>query len=254
MNIFDFVTQDEIESAPTDDPALAFTQLVMHAQRRLRERIKLIAPQDQAEFEEVEDARHGFMNFVLGLSKTLNIKPFSEMDMPRLDKFDTTIHRQFQADLDHYMTQLIIGNSMKDKANSVRLSSTAKENILKYVNAIRDSLNMENIDQNHRETLLRKLDEFEIEINKGRVSILASSLVILALLGAPGSLSSTYDIVSKLSTNILRIIAQEKASDDDTKRLHIQTTPAALSPPRKTEETTTNGYGLTANLDDEIPF
>lgn len=254
MNIFDFVTQDEIENAPTDDTALAFTQLVMHAQRRLRERIRLIAPQDQAEFEEVEDARHGFMNFVLGLSKTLNIKPFSEMDMPRLDKFDTIIHRQFQADLDHYMTQLIIGNSMRDKSNSVRLSSVAKENILKYVNAIRESLSRENIDQSRRDLLMRKLDEFEAEINKGKVSILASSLVILTLLGAPGSISSTYDIISRLSTNILQIIAQEKATDDETKRLPIQTTPAALSPPRKTEEPNTSGYRQTVNLDDEIPF
>jgi hypothetical protein len=62
MIIFDFITQEEIDDLPDDDPQAAFVRFVRIAQRRLGERTTQIDPNDQSGWEELNEARHGFMN------------------------------------------------------------------------------------------------------------------------------------------------------------------------------------------------
>src|SRR5690349_21710287 len=106
MNILDFITQDEIDELPANDPNEAFITFVRIAQRRLGEKTAVIDPNDG--WAELEDARHGFMNVVIAAAKTYEIEPFASLDVPRLTDFDQNIHRQFKVDLDHYMTQLLL--------------------------------------------------------------------------------------------------------------------------------------------------
>jgi hypothetical protein len=55
----------------------------------------------------------GFMNVVIAAGKKYEIEPFASLSVPRLNKFDSEIHRQFKADLDHYLTQLLLDNSSR---------------------------------------------------------------------------------------------------------------------------------------------
>jgi hypothetical protein len=102
MIIFDFITQEEIDDLPDDDPHVAFVTFVRTAQRRLGERTAQIDTTDQDRWVEIEEARHGFMNVVVAAAKKYEIEPFASLSVPRLEKFDTQVHRQFKADLDHY--------------------------------------------------------------------------------------------------------------------------------------------------------
>ena len=66
MNVFDFFTQNELEEAP-EEPALAFAYLVRIAQTKLRERTKDYDEEDRTQWQWIEEARHGFMNTVIGM-------------------------------------------------------------------------------------------------------------------------------------------------------------------------------------------
>jgi hypothetical protein len=87
MIIFDFITQDEIDDLPDDDPQAAFVSFVRIAQRRLGERTAKIDARDQ--WEELNEARHGFMNVVIAAGKKYEIEPFASLSVPRLNKFDS---------------------------------------------------------------------------------------------------------------------------------------------------------------------
>ncbi|MCK6449670.1 MAG: hypothetical protein L6R19_02235 [Alphaproteobacteria bacterium] len=78
MNVFDFVTQDELDELP-EDPRLAFATFVRHAQRRLAERTGQL--QSQEDWELLEDARHGFMNVVIAAAKRYEIEPFASLEV-----------------------------------------------------------------------------------------------------------------------------------------------------------------------------
>ena len=71
------------------------------AQRRLGERSAQIDVNDQSGWEELSEARHGFMNVVIAAAKKYEIEPFATLSVPRLKNFGSDEHRQFKADLDH---------------------------------------------------------------------------------------------------------------------------------------------------------
>jgi hypothetical protein len=56
MHIFDFITQDEIEDLPDDDPQAAFVTFVRIAQRRLGDHTAKIDASDEPGWREPEEA------------------------------------------------------------------------------------------------------------------------------------------------------------------------------------------------------
>ena len=135
MNIFDFITQDEIDDLPDNDPQAAFVRFVRISQRRLGERSAQIDVNDQSGWEELSEARHGFMNVVIAAAKKYEIEPFATLSVPRLKNFGSDEHRQFKADLDHYLTQLLLDNSSRSKRDSVLISSELKDSITYFIYA-----------------------------------------------------------------------------------------------------------------------
>ncbi len=104
MNVYDFITQEELDDLPEDDH-LAFAMFVRHAQRRLSESTDRIDGGEQDGWRLIEEWRYDFMNVVLAAAKRFAIDPFTTMEVPALGNFDDAKHRQFKADLDFYMTQ-----------------------------------------------------------------------------------------------------------------------------------------------------
>ena len=81
MNIFDFITQDEIDDLPDNDPDAAFVSFVRIAQRRLGDRVKeLDGVQDG--WRDINEAQQGFMNITVAAAKKFGIEPFASMEVP----------------------------------------------------------------------------------------------------------------------------------------------------------------------------
>ena len=247
MNIFEFVTQDELDELP-EDPNQAFTTFVRHAQRRLGAKTKELDNNDG--WEELNEARHGFMNVVVAAAKRYQIEPFSSLEVPRLDDFGAKDHRQFKADLDHYMTQLLLDNSIRGKRDSVLIETKGRDRIRSHVHELRKCVDSSGLPEVKKTALLKRITEFEAELEKRRLNLLAVARVTFELMAVPGGVWSSADITYKLITNVLQTVGEAKAIEDEARRLPPTEAPVALSAPRR--------EGLRAapasDLDDEIPF
>jgi hypothetical protein len=253
LNIFDFIMQDEIDDLPDDDPQAAFVKFVRIAQRRLAERTTQIDSNDQSGWEELNEARLGFMNVVIAAAKKYEIEPFATLFVPRLKDFNSDEHRQFKADLDHYLTQLLLDNSSRSKRDSVLISPRLKDSIRTYIFHLRKLIeSADDLDETKRHVLLRRLTDFEAELDKKRLNLLAVTVLAITLAGAPGGLWSSADAANKLLTNILRVVGEAKLADDAARRLPSSAAPMAITGPRPNEVVQRDFRQL--EMDDDIPF
>ena len=85
-----------------------------------------------------------------------------------------------------------------------------------------------------RQGLLNKLDAFERELEKRRVGILAVTLLTFEILAIPGGTWASAEVAQKLVTNVMQVIAEAKAKEDETRQLPARDLPKALTPPRTT--------------------
>ncbi|CCD97769.1 hypothetical protein [Bradyrhizobium sp. STM 3809] len=249
MIIFDFITPEEIADLPDDDPQSAFTQFVKIAQKRLGERSAELQPSDESDWETLREARLGFMNVVIAAAKKYEIEPFASMDVPRVKDFGDGEHRQFRADLDHYLTQLLLDNSSRSKRESILVTAELATTIRTYVFHLRELIEKaSDLDEGKRRVLLRRLTEFEAELEKKRLSLIAVSMLAITLVGAPGAIWTSADAANRLLTNILRVVGEAKSADDATRLLPPSAAPMTLTGPRRQEKHSDRSF------DDDIPF
>lgn len=246
MNVFDFVTQDEIDELPENAEA-AFLFFVQQAQCRLAGYTKDLQSSD--DWDTLNDIRHSFANIVLAAARRYRIEPFVSMDVPRHGDFDYKTYQQFEADLDHYMTQLVLDSSVRRKRDSVLLGESAKDRIRKYIHGLKVEIDKGNFTDAKRADLLDKLAKFEKSIESRRLNLLEVTMFAMAILGLPGSCWASYEIITKLTTNLLETVAVAKTADDENRRLPPIEKPTALLPPRKEESELRD-----SESDDEIPF
>lgn len=250
MNVFDFVTQDEMDELP-EDARLAFSTFVRIAQRRLSEFTRALNNStEEADWREIEEARHSFTNIVLGAARRLKIEPFVSMDVPQANKFGYDAYRQFSADLDHYLTQVALDNSLRSRADSTALPAVSKDRIRSHLHHLRDAIRTADLTDAKKAKLFSKVDEFEAALDKTRLNLLAVTLLTVEILGVPGALWGSYEVVSKLIGNINQTVAEAKAVDDEQRRLPPTPEPYAISPPRAPKPEP----NFSRELDDEIPF
>jgi hypothetical protein len=255
MLIFDFITQEEIDELPVDDPSVAFTMFVRIAQRRLGEKTSKLDPGDRGDWELIEEARYAFMNIIIAAAKKYEIDPFTSLSVPRLEDYNFNTHRQFKADLDHYITQLVLDNSSRAKRDSVPISPELKSTIRTYLHHLREAIDRAgDLSESKRNVLLRRLAEFEAELEKKRLNLLAVTVIAITFLSAPGGLGSTADIASKLITNILRAVGEAKLVNDEARRIPSSAEPIAITGPRPKESELIKPEIQRREMDDEIPF
>jgi len=252
MNIFDFINQDEIDDLVEYEPAIAFMTLVRIAQRRLAERTRELEQED-AGWRAIEEARHGFMNVVVAAAKTFKVEPFASMEVPRIGNYDDNAHRQFKSDLDHYMTQLVLHGSETKKRDAVAIGADTRTIIRTYLHHLREVIDRGEMTDGRRKALLRRLADFEAELEKQRVSLVAVAVLAVTLMSAPGVAAESVDAVARLVGSILREVGEAKAAEDET-RLLAGPKPLALMPPRKKRVSDGPRESFNQDLDDEIPF
>lgn len=245
MNIFDFITQDELDELP-EDPQLAFAELVRHAQRRLADYTRDLEHQEN--WPLLREARHGFMNVVVAAGRRYGIEPFATMDVPRYKKFDNDEYFQFKADLDHYMTQLLIDNSIRGKRDSVFIEQKTKDRIRQHLHNLRSCIENANISEGRKRALLNRVDDLESELNRRRVSLLTVAKVAFEILALPAGVWGSVEIAQRLTTNIMQAVGEAKVIEDEARRLPPVTTPIALAPPRREQPQNQKV------LEDDIPF
>jgi hypothetical protein len=254
MDIFDFVPPDEMDDLP-EDGNLAFTTIVRKARQRLTEKTRDLEGYQEG-WAELNEARHGFMNVVVAAARHYAIQPFATMEVPRIKQFSQEDHFQFKADLDFYMTQLLLDNSRRGRSESVQLSANAKEQIRTQLHHLKSQIDKLDWPDSKKAALHKKLEEFEQELNKTRLGLMAVTLLWLNVLTVPGGLAGTGEIAGKLLGKIVETIAEQKVAEDEARRLPPVAPPKALLPPRNEQSDLQydGGRSRRADLGDDIPF
>lgn len=143
------------------------------------------------------------------------------MEVPRFENFDYSEERQFRADLDHYMAQLVMGNAVRDRRNSIGLSVEAKERIRTHIHHIKDAIDKADIPAGKREALHRKLAEFETALEKSRLNLWATARVMFEILSIAANVVSLADSATfnRLIQNVMTTVAVAKAAEDENRQL-----------------------------------
>jgi hypothetical protein len=251
MSILNFVNQDQLDELD-EDPQTAFMELVNHAQRSLHEQTKGLNDSED-DWRKIEELRHSFMNVVLASAKRFEIEPFVSLEVPTRRTFDMRDFDQFNFDLDHYITQLVLDNSLRAKRDTVEILPKSKDAIRAYIHKLRECIESANMTDQKREALLKRLDALQVELEKRRVNMVTIAKVAFALWAVPGSAWGSWEAADKLITKLMRNVAEAKEIEDQKKQLPNTQPPKALSPPRK-ETPAPRQAAFGDGLDDEIPF
>jgi hypothetical protein len=252
MTILRFVSQEELDDLP-EDPAMAFMTLVNHAQRRFAEQANQIDLDERNEWQRLEELRHSFMNVIVAAAKRFEIEPFVSMQVPRHDEFQASDPRQFMSDVDHFVTQLMLDNSIRSRSESVAILPKSRDRIRSYVNGLRQCVEQANMDEGKREALLKRLDAFEHELERRRISFVAVTRVVLEILAVPGGVWASADVASRLGSNIMQAVAEMKTAEEDGRQIAQTAPPKALSPPRK-QVNQPSASTFDMDTDDDVPF
>ena len=240
MSITQFITQDEIEHLPDNDPQAAFAAFVHIAERRLKELELKHNGSSASEREELNLIRHGFMNVVIAAAKEYKIAPFLSHTVPTPSNFDPKRHYEFKAELDHYLTQLLLDQN-RGKRNTVLIPPELKTTIRNYINGLRQLIEKaDDIDPAKREKLLNRLSEFEAELEKKRLNLVVVATLLITFASAPGGIYASFEPVNKLLSMITTAVGDAKIAEDSTRQL-----PPSVPPKMLTRSPAD---------DDEIPF
>jgi hypothetical protein len=251
MSILDFVHQDDLDDLD-EDPRTAFMQLINAAQRTLSAKIDALDPDNQFDWQKIEELRYSFMNVVVAAARRFEIEPFYSMEVPKYSNYRDTDHRQFKSDVDHYVTQLILDNSLRSKQDLVEILPRTKDQLQTYLSGLRQCVENGNMTDAKRTALLKKLAEFEGILEKRRLNMMTVARFAYLILSVPGTVWASVDITQKLTTNIMQTVAEAKAAEDETKQIPSVSAPKALSAPRKPDAPAPAGWG--DDVDDDVPF
>lgn len=262
MSVFDFISADDLDDLPHDDARQAFSKLAGLVQSSLDDMTRNIDTSQEEGWRHVNDLRHSFVNVIVAAAKRYEIEPFASQSIPKVNDFGEVDFRQFSADLDHYMTQLLIDNSIRARRDSVPLPQASKDKIRSYLHGLRDAIEKSAMNEAKRSKLLDRLGEFEAELEKRRLNLLAVTRLVIEIAAVPGAVWASAEIATRLANNVLTVVAEAKQVDDENRKLPPVQPPALLSAPRYEPERQKGGRRPSspapafepAGMDDDIPF
>ena len=186
------------------------------------------------------------------------IEPLASRNLPRRKEFGIEDYQSFREDLDHYLTQLLVDNTIRNRLYSVPIPDKGKDKIRSYLGALREAVDKADMPEAKRAALHKKLNAFEEALDKPRLNLVQVALIAMAIVEFPGAAWQSYDVVSGLMHKVLVTVAEAKAADDENRRLPPADAPAALLPPRREDfKPKSSGMGRKTSpddLDDDIPF
>jgi hypothetical protein len=250
MEFFDFISEDELASLPSDDPERGFVQFVRLADTKLQAKIDQISQEDNSS-QSIEEAQYGFQNVVFGAARHFKIEPFAQAQLPPIEQYRWEQYRQFRADLTHYITQIMFRTTAAERNDSAALTDAIRMNLREHIAKLRIAVDESDLSDPRKAALHKKLSAFEEEIGKSRVKFVVVASVVFTILSVPGNLWASYEAVTKLSAMVMRDVGEAKTIENDNRHPIAQEPLAPLQPPRPPQ---LRSLFQRDEMDDEIPF
>lgn len=246
MNLL--ITQSEIEALP-EEPRERFVAM----EEICRERF-YAQTEGQEDWNIVQDWQLRYMTTVVAAAKHFSIKPISEMEVPKRSDFNNDAYRDFVAELQFYVTQLMLEGAERNSRASIVLRGLARDRVVTLLSHARDQVRKLELPQSRIDHLLRLLDEFEKQLEKPRLHLVTLAVLALGIAGAISDLGGAAGTVRQLINQIEEIVGLEKEEQDkEAASRWVRHEPTKqLEPPRRPEEKPSRP--LAEEMDDEIPF
>ena len=255
MNIAELVFPDEWPDLPEDNEE-AFAKIITLAQPRLRERVREAQKwaDENNDYSDINDAQHGFMSSLVGVAKTYAIPAFANQHMPRPADWDGDVNRQFHADLNHFVAQVTARTAIRSRQSSVAMDPKSKDRLRSYLHGLKTEIDKSSLSGPKKSALLERLAAFEKELDGRRVNILAVSLLVMEIVGIPGSVWASHELVQRLSGNVVQCVGESKVAENEAFAARLpapalQIT-AAEYEPKRVQDFRRQGF----DLNDDIPF
>ena len=263
MKVGDLITDADLDEAPEPfDEAFAYCAEV--AGDRL-EKLCAPDPNDEEDWRYITDARYQYMNVLIGLSKPWGITDISVWCLPSRGDFDDNAFTSFKADVDHFVTQLMVTRAQRRRQDSVILYTSLREDIRAKFHGLKTAVDKSGFHDSRKASLHAKLREFEGLLDKGRLNMVAVARVVMEIMSLSANAAALSDsaTIHRLLGGIQTNVAEHKEKQDAERALQAPP-PKMITPPAPKANARSlaeqkSGFGtgrerFPVELDDEIPF
>ena len=267
METSDFVDQDDIESAPAEDTD-AFTHYAVRASEKFSSRIANYRG-DQEDWENLNEARFGFHNYILAIGSIYGVSPFDDVPFIDFENYANKEWRAFKSQYDRRMATLIHSKARASRSDGFLLTETTKEGIRTHLAGLRKYINESQLPVKDKKKLLGKVDEFEKSLAGRRMNMNAVYLFAGFMLSHAADLTTVIDsdIVHKLVGGVVAVANEATARTEEVVALMAPKTPLQITGPKPASVAPSRAQPMmspipergpresfSADLDDEIPF
>jgi hypothetical protein len=235
-----------------DDEVLTFLKL----EKSYREACKRnIFEQQRNESNDWFPAEHylRYMRQVVAAAGELQLGILQDLSIPSADDLTEARFRDFQGQVDYYLTAFQIRQARRNKGYSVRFDDKTKRILNHHLTQMREIITKLEIDEWKRESLLACLNNLQAEVDKNRSRYECVGAFVVEYAGILGVASEKIEPLRKIIDSVAGLLWGAKHAEQ-TQRLPSPSERKQIPPPKTKKRKETGTFGKRADMDDEIPF
>ncbi len=250
------LTQADLDDLP-EDPQTRFIAIHELCTGRFDEAMKGVPNDEQWRARQLE---RRYASILLASGKALEIEAIASLRMPDVfngneDEFGDFIHN-----VEHVVTQIMHGNSLRKYRNSIELHGSTKDRLFALAQLMREHVERLDLPDARKDALIEHVNRFILELSKRRLSIAAIGVLLMHVTLAAGEIAEGGTALLHLGQEMFTAYAHAQQEQDRERARQLprgDATPTLLiasnnaSPPPLSRPVSES---YSADLEDEIPF
>lgn len=245
---YELISEEEYEGLPAEDDKcfVAFETICR------RNMTRMIDQNTSGEFDSA--VREQYMYAVSKVAEACQI-PNVRFDPTEGGNFQQ-VFAQFCLAVQGEVTRIRILSRGERHPYSVLLTGSTRTKIEHYIGRLRDFVGKSDLDEGTKRRLNDKLDQLTAELSGHRISFAKTMALLAAVMATLGSTVTIAADGPNAVANIMRLIGEDKASEDAASQRLTPPPKALPSPAIKTQPHKEKlvHRAAAAELDDDIPF
>ncbi|MFZ4763247.1 MAG: hypothetical protein ACOYK8_10570 [Alphaproteobacteria bacterium] len=238
------LSDEELASLP-EDPIMAFIKLESIAKAVLNQSLT----DDSIQMYQHNKLCCNYMSYICSLAETYDLGILEGYQIPYSNNPNfSELFEKFSQDIDNFIIKFRVQNMRSQKEFSVSLDDATKRKIRFLIDQIKEKIGEADLEENKKNALYDKLNEFSKEVDKSRTSfgnfLVNMNLACAGLGKAAKELLPVAELVSNIIDNI------RKVKEDETSQIAIahSALKRISSPPKRIT------HEEKSDFDEEIPF
>jgi hypothetical protein len=241
------ITQDEIQALPPE-PRQRFVAIEEICRRRYEQ----ATLQEDIQWSYVQDMRLQYMSSIVAAAKYLGIEPINRISIPKKSKWNDDAYEDFVNELHFYAMQLALEAADRNSQLSITLQGSTRQRLSTLSEHLREQVKKLDLPKTRVEQLLARIDQFERELTKPRLTFTSVAALTIYLAAAVADLGGAASTVRGAMNLIEEAVGGAKeAEDNEVAGMLGVYEPRKLEPPRIEEAVVAQ---KTFATEDDIPF